>query len=48
MVDMWESVIGGTHYGSPSVPMRKGDVDLADYFNGMLSQYKNIWGQMVY
>lgn len=48
MVDMWESVIGGTHYGSPSVPLRKGDVDLADYFNGMLSQYKNIWGQMVY
>lgn len=48
MVDMWDSVIGGEFYGSPSVPLRKSEVSLEDYFTGLKSYYENIWGQMVY
>ena len=48
MVDMWDSVVGGEFYGSPSVPLRKGEVPLEDYFSGLKNYYENIWGQMVY
>lgn len=47
MVDMWHSAIGGTHYGSPSVPLRKDEASVADYFTGMKSYYENNWGNMV-
>ena len=48
MVDMWDSAVGAEYYGSPSVPLRKGQVSVADYFSGLKSYYENIWGQMVY
>jgi len=48
MVDMWDSSVGGEFYGSPSVPLRKGEVSIEDYFSGLKSYYENIWGQMVY
>ena len=48
MVDMWDSAVGAEYFGSPSVPLRKGQVSVADYFSGLKSYYENIWGQMVY
>lgn len=48
MVDMWDSAVGAEYFGSPSVPLRNGQVSVADYFSGLKSYYENIWGQMVY
>lgn len=48
MVDMWDSAVGAEYYGSPSVPLRNGQVSVENYFSGLKSYYENIWGQMVY
>lgn len=45
---MWNTLNGDIFYGGAALPFNEGKITAEDYFNGLTTYYKSVWGQKVY